>query len=99
MSPMALIRDRLSFLPAHLHRLLPVWAVFGALAWLAPAALVEWLGVLAQPWFWWLLLPAVLLLAVRLAPARVRPAAPRGRSTPAPRRRRSRPAEVLVRAA
>jgi hypothetical protein len=99
MSAMAWIRDRLGFLPAHLHRLLPVWVILGALCWLAPAAIVEWLGVLAQPWFWWLLLPAVLLLAARLAPAHAGPAALRLRHAPALRKRRSHLAAAPVRAA
>jgi hypothetical protein len=99
MTAMNLIRERLAFLPPHLHRLLPVWAGLGALAWMAPEALVEWLGVLAQPWFWWLLMPTVLLCAARVAPAPQRPASQRPRDAAAARRRRPRPPEVLARAA
>ncbi len=99
MTAMKLIRERLGFLPPHLHRLLPVWAVVGALSWLAPDVLVDWLGVFAQPWFWWLLMPAVLLFAARVAPAPERPVSQRPRSAAATRRRRPRPPEVLARAA
>jgi hypothetical protein len=99
MSTINRIRKRLTVLPPHLHRLLPVWAAVGALAWLAPKMLVEWLGVFAQPWFWWLLMPAVLLLAARVAPAPQPPAIQRSRNATAVRRRRPRPPEVLARAA
>lgn len=46
-------------LPIRLRRALSIWACLGLLMWALPASAAVTVGWLAEPAFWWVLLPCV----------------------------------------
>lgn len=77
--------DRYAALPARLQAAMRIWLGLGLISALTPASATTSVGVLAQPWFWLLLLPVMALLPYRraLLPTKRAAAARRVRRAPA----------------